>query len=52
MVEIFRASQGVSKSLALITGNEFATLEVEGNVLQDPNKSGTGVSRYYKTSMA
>ena len=51
MVEIFRASQGVSKSLALITGNEFATLEVEGNVLQDPTKSGTGVSRYYKTSM-
>lgn len=51
MVEIFRASQGVSKSLALITGNEFATLEVEGNVLQDPNKTGAGVSRYYKTSM-
>ena len=51
MVEIFRASQGVTKSLALITGSEFATLEVEGNVLQDHSKTGTGVSRYYKTSM-
>lgn len=52
LVEIWRASQGVSKSLALITGSDFATLEVEGNVLQDPNKTGAGVSRYYKVSMA
>jgi hypothetical protein len=37
--------------LALITGSDFATLEVEGNVLQDPSKTGTSVSRYYKTSM-
>lgn len=51
IVEIWRASQGVSKSLALITGSDFATLEVEGNVLQDPNKTGAGVSRYYKVSM-
>lgn len=51
IVEIWRASQGVSKALALITGSDFATLEVEGNVLQDPNKTGAGVSRYYKVSM-
>ncbi len=39
MVEIFRASQGVSKSLALITGNGFATLEVEGNVPARPQQN-------------
>lgn len=52
MVEIFRASQGVAKELALLSsGDKISTFDVEGNVLQDPNKSGAGVSRYYKTSM-
>jgi hypothetical protein len=52
MVEVWRASQGVAKELALLTGDKFATLEVEGNVLKDPTKTGQGVSPYYKTSMA
>lgn len=50
IVEIFRASQGVAKSLALISSN-FGALDVEGSVLMDPSKLGAGVSRYYKTSM-
>lgn len=51
LVEIWRASQGVTKSLALINKN-FGTLDVEGSVLMDPTKTGVGVSRYYKTSLA
>ena len=51
LVEIWRASQGVTKSLALISKN-FGSLDVEGTVLMDPTKVGAGISKYYKTSMA
>lgn len=51
VVDIFRCSQGVTKSLALINKG-FGSLDVEGSVLIDPNKTGVGISRYYKTSMA
>lgn len=51
VVNIFRVSQSVAKSLALISGKDFGALEVEGTVLLDPNKTGTGISRYYKTRM-
>ena len=50
LVEIWRASQGVTKSLALIQ-SKFGALDIEGTVLIDPTKNGVGVSRYYKTSM-
>lgn len=50
LVEIWRASQGVTKSLALIQ-SKFGALDIEGTVLIDPTKTGVGVSRYYKTSM-
>lgn len=51
VVDIFRCSQGVTKALALINKG-FGSLDVEGSVLIDPNKTGVGISRYYKTSMA
>ena len=51
VVDIFRASQGITKSLALINKG-FGALDVSGTVLMDPTKSGVGVSRYYKVSMA
>lgn len=51
VVEIFRASQGVTQALTLI-GNGFNTLQVTGNVLMDPTKTGDGVSRYYRTRLA
>ena len=51
VVDIYRVSQGVTKSLELI-GKGFGSLDVSGNVLQDPTKTGAGVSRYYKTSVA
>jgi hypothetical protein len=51
IVDIFRASQGITKTLALI-GKGFGALDVSGTVLMDPAKTGVGISRYYKTSMA
>lgn len=51
VVEIWRASQGITKSLALIN-KEFGTLDVEGTVLMDATKTGVGISRYYRASMA
>lgn len=48
-VEIFRVSQSVTKSLALIN-KDFGELEVEGSVLLDHTKTGIGISRYYRTS--
>ncbi|MGP1693743.1 MAG: hypothetical protein ACTS6O_14705, partial [Giesbergeria sp.] len=52
VVDVFRISQGVTKKLALISGKDFGALEIEGTVLVDPTKTGTGISRYYKTRMA
>lgn len=51
IVDIYRASQGITKKLALIN-KDFGALDVEGSVLIDPTKTGTGISRYYKVSMA
>lgn len=51
VVDIWRASQGVTKNLALI-GKGFNALDVEGTVLMDPRKTGAGISRYYRTRMA
>lgn len=50
LVEVWRVSQSVTKKLALL-GKDFGAIEVEGTVLQDPSKTGAGVSRYYRTSM-
>lgn len=51
VIEIWRASQGVTKSLALLSKN-FGALDIEGTVLMDPTKMGAGISRFYKTSLA
>ena len=50
VVDIYRCSQGVTKSLALID-KSFGALDVSGTVLVDPTKTGVGISRFYKTSM-
>lgn len=50
IVEIWRASQGVTKSLALISG-KLGVLDVEGTLLADQTKTGVGISRYYRVSM-
>lgn len=52
LVKIWRCSQGITKSLVLLGGKGFASLDVEGSILMDPMKTGTEVSRYYSVSMA
>lgn len=47
VVDLYRVGQGVAKTLALLSGN-FMGLEVEGELLMDPTKSGDGISRYYR----
>ena len=51
MVDIWRASQGVTKSLALIKKG-FGSLDVEGSVLQDPTRTGAGISKYYRQRLS
>jgi hypothetical protein len=51
VVNVWRASQGVTKALSLINKG-FGALDVEGSVLQDPTKTGAGISKYYRTRMA
>ncbi|ABM37557.1 phage tail tube protein [Polaromonas naphthalenivorans] len=51
VVDIYRASQGITKKLALIN-KDFGALDVEGSILLDATKTGVGISRYYKVSMA
>ena len=48
VIEIWRASQGVSSSIALLADNKFMNLQVSGAVLKDDGKTGTGVSKYYR----
>lgn len=50
IVEIFRASQGVTSALALLNSG-FGALDVTGTVLMDAAKQGVGISKYYKVSM-
>lgn len=49
--EIFRASLGAAKTLELITGSDFGSIELEGSVLKDPTKEGGGTSDYYRITM-
>ena len=51
VVNIWRASQGVTKALTLIQKG-FGSLDVEGTVLQDPTKVGAGISKYYRTRLS
>lgn len=45
IVDMWRVSQGVAKQLALIQKG-FTTLDIEGEVRKDPNKTGVGISPY------
>lgn len=50
VIDIWRTSQGVAKSLGLLTG-KFGELDVNGTLLADQTKVGAGISRYYRTTM-
>ena len=51
IVDIWRCSQGVTQALTLINSG-FGSLDVEGTVLQDPTKTGAGISKYYRTRLS
>ena len=48
VVDLWRVSQGVTKQLSLINKG-FTTLDIEGELLKDPTKTGAGVSAYMRT---
>ena len=50
VVDLFRVQLGAPKSFSLID-KDFATLEIEGEVLLDSTKTGAGVSKYYRVQM-
>ena len=50
-MDVWRVSQSITKQLALIN-DKFGALEVSGSVLQDMRRSGSGVSRYYRQTIA
>jgi hypothetical protein len=50
IVDVYRLGSGIAKTLALL-GTDFGSLEIEGEVLVDPTKSGTGISRFYRAQM-
>ncbi|WOP15768.1 hypothetical protein [Ottowia sp. SB7-C50] len=51
VVDVYRVSQSVSKQLALIN-DKFGQLDVAGTVLKDPTKTGVGISRFYRQTVA
>lgn len=50
-VDLFRVRTGAMKSWALVN-SEFAEIEMEGEVLLDPSKTGAGLSKFFKVRMA
>lgn len=46
LVDLWRVQQSLTKNLALISGDAFATLDFEGEVLLDPTRTGVGISKY------
>lgn len=51
IVDVFRIGLGVAQQLSLIQ-DDFGTMSVEGEILVDPNKTGAGISRFYRVQMA
>lgn len=45
-VHLFRCQQGLTQALSLISGSNFATLDIEAEILLDPTKTGAGKSKY------
>lgn len=48
VVDLWRVSQGVTKQLSLVNKG-FTTLDIEGEVLKDPSKTGVGTSQYMRS---
>lgn len=41
-----------TKGLNLISGSNFSVLDIEGEVLRDPTKTGAGISKYMRKRMS
>lgn len=50
VVDIFRVQFGATKKMGLLD-SDFAELDVEGEVMLDPTKTGEGVSRFFRKQM-
>ncbi|MCW5650544.1 MAG: hypothetical protein KIS62_12425 [Ramlibacter sp.] len=50
MVDMFKVQLGATKGVGLIN-DDFAKLEIEGEVLSDPTKTGDGISRFFRVQM-
>lgn len=48
IVEIYRIGQSLASAISLIQESGFASLPIEGTILRDPTKTGTGISPYYR----
>lgn len=48
VMDMWRVSQGVTKQLSIVKKG-FGSLDIEGELLQDPSKVGIGISRYMRT---
>lgn len=52
VVEVWRVSQGVAASIALLAEQGFANLPVTGTLVEDPTKLGDAVSKFYRVGKA
>lgn len=52
IVDIWRVQLSATKGLNLISGSNFSVLDIEGEVLRDPTKTGAGISKYMRKRMA
>lgn len=51
VVDLWRCSQGITKQFALVNKG-FSALDIEGTLMMDPTKTGSGISKYYRARMA
>jgi hypothetical protein len=51
-VDIWRVSQGVASSIALLAEKGFSTLPVKGTLVEDPTKTGEDTSKFYRVRKA
>lgn len=51
VVDLFRVQVGAAKKIGLIDSKDFASLEIEGEVMKDPTKAGVDVSAFMRVQM-
>jgi hypothetical protein len=51
IVDVYRAQLSPAKALSLL-GDKFSDLTIDAEVLIDPSKTGTGISKYFRVKLA